>query len=474
MTDYAALTAGPFLLARGADASGARLAAVTATAADDSRPPPPLMPEDGVAVVPEALGTLAGTTLWRYDFALPARRQATYSLAGRSHGVATDLTGPLRVAFVACNGREEGDLDRDPRQRNLLWADLAEELDRAPVHLLLQGGDQVYADDIWQAHPDLDAWERASGKRRAGMPFPDDVKAAAERFYLERCLAVFTMDETAAVMARVPSLMMWDDHDIFDGWGSHDACTLDSPIGRGVFEAARAVFRMVQLGLPMTGPEETLSWHVEVPGLGIVLPDLRSERRPDRVMGAAGWQAFEAALAALADRERLLVVSTVPALGPRLSLLEAVIGWVPHASKYDDDLRDQWQSRAHRDEWRRFLSALIAHSGRGPGVTVLSGEIHLATQGVMACGGGREIRQLVSSGISHPEPPAAWAAFLGLLARLGETPLPEHPIRLMPLPGCRGIYRAERNYLMLDRDAAGTWTARWRLEKTGWTPPLAL
>lgn len=463
--------AGPFLIARGSDEVSARLSAVVATPAGET--PPALEPEDGEAVAARELGTLSGRTLWVYDFSLPVKEAACYRIGGREWPVATDLTEDVRIAFVACNGRENGDLQDDPAERNALWADLAEKHARRPVHLMLQGGDQVYADDVWQSHPDLDAWEQAGEHKRAAMPLTDEAAEAAQRFYLDRCLTVFCQPETAWLMARVPSLMMWDDHDIFDGWGSHKESSLDSPIGRGVFEAARRVFRMLQLGMPAEGPETTLSWTAEFPRLGVIAPDLRSERRPHMVMGDDGWRAFEAGLDALADKERLIVVSTVPALGPRLSLLESFIGKVPHAAKYEDDLRDQWQSRYHRAEWRRFLQALVDRVEAGQGVSVVSGEIHLATQGVLQVDDRRVIRQLVASGIAHPAPPRAWAWFLGQLARLGETPLAKHPIRLLPLPGHGSIYKAERNYLMLDR-AANSWTACWRLDKSGWTPPVEL
>src|SRR3546814_1323896 len=56
-------------------------------------------------------------------------------------------------------------------------------------------------------------------------------------------------------------------------------------------------------------------------------------------------------------------------------------------------------------------------------VTVLSGEIHLATRGTMDTPEG-PLHQLVASGISHPAPPTAYARALGLLARFGEAPLP--------------------------------------------------
>ena len=139
--------------------------------------------------------------------------------------------------------------------------------------------------------------------------------------------------------------------------------------------------------------------------------------------------------------------------------------------KYEDDLRDQWQSREHRSEWRRFLKRLaLVHQNPDTPVTVLSGEIHLATRATFETA-PVPMHQLVASGISHPAPTVAYALALDVLARFGETPVPGKPIRLHPLPGKTSIYIAQRNYLVLERKS-GEWTASWELESDGRTSPL--
>ena len=51
--------------------------------------------------------------------------------------------------------------------------------------------------------------------------------------------------------------------------------------------------------------------------------------------------------------------------------------------------------------------------------------------------------------------------------------MPEHPIRIEPLPGQSTRYVADRNFLMLERKE-GAWSARWFLESTGLTPALEI
>ena len=481
---------GPILFARGVRGEALRLGAVTVLARH--RQPAALRPMDGAPVEPVALATLQDRVVWRHDFDLPAASGAFYSLDGIRHPVAADLTGDLRIAYVSCNGRERGDEAQPAVARNRLWHRLGEDHARAPFGLLLHGGDQLYADEVLGAHPDLAAWAAAGLDEKAAHPFTEAAEAAAEAYLLRRYAALYAQPEIARLLARVPSVMMWDDHDIFDGWGSHPATLLDSPVGRGLFALARRMFLLFQAGTAAPPPDQgaSLTTRLAFPGFDVVAPDLRSERRPDRVLGPAGWAALTRALAADPAPRRRLLMSSVPLLGPRLSWIERLIGVVPKLRRYEDDLRDQWQSRAHRAEWQRLLRLLEETAARdGAALTVLSGEIHLATRAEMplnrtanrTANGAATLHQLVASGIVHPPPPAAYARALGWLAALGEDPLPGQPIRLHPLPGRRRIYTAERNYLTLERRGerggergAERWTAVWHLEDSGPTPPLEI
>ena len=466
---------GPVLHARGADGDACRLAAVTLTAPGAS--PPPLRPMGGDPVAATRIATLGDRDVHRHDFRLPASDGAHYAFGDERRPVVTRLDADLRIAFNSCNGAERGDGARDPGERDRMWQRLGDEHAREPFALLLHGGDQLYADEIVGSHPELAAWAESELDERHGFAFGEDARAAAETWLVDRYAALHSAPAVAPVLASVPSLMMWDDHDIFDGWGSQPPAILDSPVGRGLFELARRCFLAFQRGLSPDEPPwrdaPTLSWAVGFPGVEVVAPDLRSERRPERVLGADGWRWLESRLAEPAPGGRRLLVSSVPLLGPRLSLLERVIGVVPRLAHYEDDLRDQWQSRAHRDEWRRALAAIDASAAAGTDTVVLSGEIHLATRAEMPLADGRTLHQLVASGIAHPEPPTAFARGLGLLASLGDDPLPGRPIRVRRIPGQGRAYVAERNYLVLER-ADGAWSAAWELERSGRSPALSI
>ena len=468
---------GPILHMRGVREVRLYLAATLGR--PEQAPAPTLETDDG-PVEGQIVAERCGTRVYHFDFSLPTRQDAAYSVDGRTYPVNADFDrDDLRIAFVSCNGKEDGDLDRSQSDRNLMWERLGRAHAERPFHLLLHGGDQIYADEVQEAHPAVRAWARSERGTR-NSPATEEVVDALHDALFKRYRAVYGFRELGWLMARVPSLSMWDDHDICDGWGSLRRGKLDAPVGKALFEVAREYFLLFQFGcardnLPgycLDRSGTSLSWQVNLPGLHLVAPDLRSERRPRRVMSEDGWSALREASPRL-QGGHVMVLSSVPALGPRLSWLEALMGLVPSMQKYEDDLRDQWQSRAHREEWQRFLRYLIdIHERPDTQVTVLSGEIHLATRGTLETRSG-PVHQLVASGIAHPAPPLGYARGLGALARFGASPLPDNPIRLHPLPGKTPIYIAQRNYLILEREA-GRWQAWWELEDDGPTPALDL
>lgn len=464
---------GPILALRSLDAETVRVAVMMAMR--EGTVVPMLDAGGGPAPMPRALSR-AGFAFHIAEIDLPAG-EADYAVDGERHRVRCDPAGDLALAYVSCNGREDGDLDQDMAHRNAMWARLADRHDAVPFALLLQGGDQIYADEAGRAHPLAQGWPgdlpgALDPARRA------EVRAALERAFTERYLTLYAQPAFARLSARVPALAMWDDHDICDGWGSLPPEALDSDLGRILFDVARDAFMLFQLAAPAAPPAfcgdpqgRSFGWWLDLPGLRIAAPDLRSERRPDRVMGPEGWRLTEAMLDAPAP-ERVLVMSSVPALGPRLSVVETLVNATGMVEEYEDDLRDQWQSRAHRAEWQQFLSGLSALHATGAQTTVLSGEIHLATRATMDTPAG-PLHQLVASGIAHPPPPPAFARSLGMLARFGEAPLEGQPITLHPLPGQNRIYADQRNWLELHR-TGGRWTAVWELEEDGRTDPLEI
>ena len=477
MSNEITTTIGPVLFLDDVRAGEMHLSALFVTGLDDT---PPAIEIENKAAHPVPIAEFEHAVAWRVRFTLPAHRSSEYAWNGETYAVASDLSGDLRLAYVSCNGEEVGDLDREDSERNVMWGRLRDEHQDRPFALMLHGGDQVYADEVTLGHELSEGWPDVLPRDTSRAALADLRHHLRERF-LERYAMLYAAPQFAWLAARIPSLMQWDDHDICDGWGSLPRSRTYSPVGQTLFAAAREAFLIFQQAttdgdLPPRFADASgnhLGWSVETDNLRILAPDLRSERTRRDIMGPGGWAMMEAE-AARETRGKTFLMSSVPLLGPRLSLLEAAMVAVPRMQKYEDDLRDQWQSRAHRDEWRRMLGLVRDMARRDHhDVTAISGEIHLATRAVMDLGDGLHLHQLVASGITHRSPPKAWARVLGALSWLGEDPLPEHPIRIARLPGQPTRYVAERNYLILERQD-DIWRAWWELELSGTTPSISL
>lgn len=446
-------------------------------------PPPALVvdgPQDDAA--PERFGARLGRSLWRYDFKLELgdhERVVAYGVGEprqRIHLPA--LRGPLRIAFTACNGSEGERTGQSRPGRNDLWRKLDREHARAPFHLILHGGDQLYADSVWDEVEELAAWRKLPSGQRLAAPFTETMARKVGDYYFNRYCWLWEQPELEPLLPAVPSLMMWDDHDIFDGFGSHDPQWQACAVFQGIYAAARECFAQFQLvarpdALPahgFTDPDGAqFGWSYRLlDGIGVLAPDLRSERTVQQIMGERGRAALPAMLDSLADCRHVLLVSTVPLLNEHEPLLERIYEALPGYQYFQLDVRDQWRSIHHRDEWLDLLGRLFAFSeGSGARVTALSGEIHLGALAMASCR-GREIWQLTSSGIVHP-PPSWWmVAFLDWLSTgPAEEVAPGLEVRISKIPGHDKRFLGERNWLALELSpAGGPIVATWHTRET--------
>jgi len=350
MTSEPPIMTGPLLFLDDVENDVLQLSALF-IAANGERPEP-IERADGVHAA-EIVAEYDHATVWRMRFNLPAGRPSSYDWNGQSYLVASDFHGDMRIAYVSCNGEEIGDLEREGFERNAMWARLREDHRSAPFSLLLHGGDQVYADQCTEGHPLSEDWPEHIPRDHSRTDLADLRHHLRERF-LERYTALYRAPEFAWIAARVPSLMQWDDHDICDGWGSLPRSKTYSPVGQTLFDVARECFLTFQHAavdgdLPGRFHDPTglhLGWSVRTAGLRILAPDMRSERTRRAIMGESGW-AMMRAEAMTSVQGHTFLMSSVPLLGPRLSVLEALMVAIPRMQKYEDDLRDQWQSRAH-------------------------------------------------------------------------------------------------------------------------------
>ena len=247
---------GPILGFRGQESEVWRITVLVVH--DDGTAPGPLTHGQqgrppGPEVLPSPLGALGGVAFFGYELSTPREddeRIIAYGFVGEERRWSFAVPGRSqapRIAYASCNGFSmPGDMKRIA-DKNALWNDLGAKHASQPFHLLLMGGDQIYADQLWDVIPDLRRFnERPRSERVAMVPGPS-LQSALERFYVDVYRERFSQPPVAEALASLPSIMMWDDHDIFDGWGSYSDEEQASAVFGTIFAAARTCFSLFQL-----------------------------------------------------------------------------------------------------------------------------------------------------------------------------------------------------------------------------------
>ena len=348
------------------------------------------------------------------------------------HGDLTAVEGGLRFAALSCNGVQA----RPPgKPATEMWRRLcAQALTDERVRFAVMTGDQIYADAI------RDTWLAEHSRSRKLSP--DQADALYRRLlpeYGRIYLAWWRRPAIRTLMAHLPSVMTWDDHDIYDGWGSFGDEHL--PAQQAFFRAAAAAFDAHQMALNppdhgLARGEGHRAFHFRVGGVGVLVLDLRTHRRAltpsaSALLGDAQWAYVDRALAefAAARVHHLAVVTSVPPV-----YADRWITNLPKAILRDshDDFVDQWGSAPNRNDQLRLFGKLFDfRRDVGANVIFLGGDVHVGCVGQVETAARELLRpgedravlhQAVSSAIAY-RPPAGIVASLIDLHVEGEHPI---------------------------------------------------
>ncbi len=203
-----------------------------------------------------------------------------------------------------------------------------------------------------------------------------------------------------------PTYMMWDDHDIFEGWGSLLAT---SDLDRRLYRAARTAYQEYQhLRNPggALDDQPPFAYHFWYADAGFFVLDLRGcrDHQERRILGDPQWAALDAFLdeADARGTATVFIVASVPVIhiAPALA---AALQWIP--TKSGTDVRDRWSVDAFRPEREALLERLFAWQTARPKrqVAILSGDVHVAAAFRVRQRGGRgRLVQWTSSALTTP------------------------------------------------------------------------
>ncbi|WP_164021508.1 alkaline phosphatase D family protein [Pyxidicoccus trucidator] len=499
-------------------------------------------PRAEVAADFSSLKSPAAGVLWKWRVSVP-RDAAPKRVAYRF--VPTEGAAPLegvddvkdvvipergglpRAAFFSCNGGGSADAWNSVSKMGRpfgCWDDMKEqhEDEAGGFHLLLGGGDQVYADSIWYTSQQLVDFRKLPLEEKLACELPegfhDELVARYVEVYCERWSGASGI---GPMLARVPGLFTWDDHDIFDGWGSHEKLQVCSWY-RNIYSAAALTFEAFQLGGLRTAdktprerkPGEThylqkVHFQGNECDLDVVSLDLRSGRTSRvrssgkteyTVMSNAQWAALDDWRRVHRERpetgrkhRHVVIVSSVPLVHLRFGQAAEGVGAMIDLR---DDMLDQWESLVHRGERTRLIMDLFRLAKDSScAVTVVSGDVHVGARGLIRSRNPEHlhhglteaaIEQVTSSAIVHPPPGLLQFLGMRMLAAEGVEDLPSFvETELLPVGSDR--YLRERNWLSLCVKRSGNTPSsrpklwlRWEAEHTSVSmqvvvepPPLA-
>lgn len=306
-----------------------------------------------------------------------------------------------------------------------MWERLYGTLEEEDADFLLAGGDQIYVDgndaiSIWR-------WLMKVKAQMSALPAGERVEVMRS-WYRDIYRGYWGFPWLTRTFGRFPTYMMWDDHEIMDGWGSYTRDGLaeelrlwwemsdaekSRELARSMFEAATRTYVEYEHSHNPRTDEGVFDYAFSLHGCAFYVLDMRGHRNyendhDERVLGTAQMERFLAWLASpeVAAARAVFVLSPVP---------------VVHAAnfvvnKFDlsflglaDDLRDEWEHRSNWSERNRLLSAVFAFSHeKGRTVAFLSGDVHIGAAFRVSCEkwSKAKVYQLTSSAITYPAPEA--------------------------------------------------------------------
>lgn len=321
-----------------------------------------------------------------------------------------------KFAYASCNGFSSPDLLAKTDEPYKLWSKLLENHQKEPFSLLIMGGDQVYADELWSMVKELEEWSKLNMsekiKKKASSSMIKNLNNFYENLYIKR----WSDKQMSLCFATIPTIMMWDDHDIFDGWGSYPNELLECDVYQNIFKTAKKYFEIFQIkGLNnktlFTKDSTHFSFALKFRNFDILALDNRSQRTINQVMGKNQWLDINKYLDENILSENLLILSAVPVVYRDFSLTENLVDFSSWQEELTDDLKDHWRAKEHQGERMRLIMRLFMSiekrklTLKNTRTVILSGDVHVGSLGVINNHETKnKIHQIVSSGIVHTPP----------------------------------------------------------------------
>ncbi|MEM7147203.1 MAG: alkaline phosphatase D family protein [Verrucomicrobiota bacterium] len=443
----------------------------------------------------DKIAARSGITFFRCLIEIPISRieqRIDYKVSGgRTYQFSLPGAGTLpRFAYASCNGFHSTKTRENYGDRAaVMWNDMLKENSKR-YHALILGGDQVYSDAKIEAFlEDQIDWNWTTRKRKKKATKLTKNQESKLKGIFSDLYIKYWQKSNAAMMemlASCPTMMMWDDHDIIDGWGSLIDDREKWPVYQVIYNQAREAFLLFQQhckpdelpgGAVMANDNLTYGHRCE--SAAVLNLDTRTNRTRNQIMSAACWKRVNSWIGRLPDGvQHLFVCVSSPLIYADLHWIENLLNALPGDQIIEDDLRDLWRSRPHQSTRLKLLETLFSFSKeKNCRVTLVSGDVHVAAHGIAELRDGEtdhmrtnRIHQLISSPIVNQPGNRVMDLYLNRQGQAREHISPAISAEMVPLDyhgkqkTSSYYYLNERNWLSLIADAKHTYRAEWHFE----------
>ena len=308
-------------------------------------------------------------------------------------------------------------------KRNLvnmqMWETFHRVLAELDADFVIGGGDQIYADgnskiSIWQ-------WLKKIKEKITDLP-PEERREIMTSWYRDLYRGYWGPLDLRRVFRSYPTYMIWDDHEIMDGWGSYTKDELSNhldsiwewenqgenlALAEDMFVAAKRVYDEYQHCHNPATRKGQWDYAFEWGQAAFFVLDMRGhrnfERAENRILGEAQLARLLAWFDGPATRNArvLFIVSPVPVVHAS----EFIVNHMDlNAFGLADDLRDEWEHETNWEERDQILDKVFAVSkADGKRIVFLSGDVHIGAAFKLSRKGFGEAKvyQLTSSAITY-------------------------------------------------------------------------
>lgn len=322
----------------------------------------------------------------------------------------------INILYTSCN---------DKYQKNV-WDTIQSQHASKPYHLAIGGGDQIYMDAVWKL-PCLAKWKGMRTSKKLSAKVSDSMVSEITAFYKQKYEEKwFSSPEYVDVLPQIPSINMWDDHEIIDGYGSYPDNVQRCDIMCFLYKVARDSFCIYQRHECPDELNLNLTNFFEINNSLIANIDTRTERSFKSILS---YHTHECILNEINNSKAQTVVillstavafydlnklSKISSFLPNIHIPQ-IVNNVPGLSslynvfglpKYNDDIRDGWCDASNAKETDAFMHKLLQIQKSGKNVVILVGDVHIGGDAYLEKDNIR-INQYISSGVGSMVPSGA-------------------------------------------------------------------